>query len=564
MTSTTPRRDGRGVTSVALRLRDRLQGDDPDAGFAMMFTLLLIFIVAALSIAVAGIVYNQVKPTQQQRKTVATVDAAYAGIQVALGQIRSANIAGAGRLTSLRCTGPSAATFVANGVAALSTAGATFTGTVNTTSGNTASAGSSSYDVSVAYYTSDPTGQPVLWLQANAMACPLAKVPEFAYLQSHGQINGQATTSGDRTEHATYQFSTTNSNVAGGRIFNNARTLCWDVGSNPGVGTAVTWQPCLALGATSQSWNYRQDLTVTWVGASNTANLCLDYRGYNINSAIASSAVRPAVQMTLQKCVNATPTITGSSFPYQPNQQTQELATNTGWSGVTAIGERSYGDCVGAANGGSENTAGSPLYMEYGNCTGVTADSQVGSGGASGVTTGLPGLTKELVNYAFFGQCLDVTGSAIGNGLILYPCHQAPDPTLVEGNQQFTFTGTPPGSGTITTVRPANPGGGVYPLSCVISPAAPGVNANTGSCDGSTGQQWTFTGSITGDYADSYNIRDASGRCLTATAANAAGPVTLAACTGGTNQKWNAPAATPNSQLANVGEDNGTANNTTP
>ncbi len=548
-------------------LQDRIRGEqDPESGFAMIFTLLLIFIVAALSIAVAGIVYNESKPTQQQRKTVATVDAAYAGLQVALGQIRSANSGGAGVLTGLRCTGATAATFVSNGTAAQTTSGVTYTGTVNTTSGNTASAGNSAYAVSVSYYATNPTGQNVSWLASNALKCPLAQVPDYAYLQSHGVVNNQTTVSGDRTEHATYQFSTTNLNVPGGRIKNGAGTMCWTVpSSNVGVGSPVTWAPCLAIGSVTQSWLYRQDLTIAWVGGSNTQNLCLDYRGYNINSTVISPLTRPATPMTLQTCVNSTPTVTGSSYPFQTNQQTQEFASNSQWDGVTSVGERSYSDCISPLAAGGDLVANSQLYMQQEvNCTPVNADSQVGSGGASGVTTGLPGLTKELVNYAFFGQCLDVNGSRIGSGLILYPCHQAPDPTLVEGNQQFTFTGTPPGSGTITTVRPANPGGGVYPLSCLIAPAAPVIYANTGTCDGTASQQWTFTGPITGDYADSFTIRDATGRCLTGTGANASAYVTLQTCTGSANQKWNAPASTPTSQLGNVGEDTGTANQTTP
>ncbi len=52
----------------------------------MFIALLLILIVAGMAMLVAGLVLSESKPTTTERKTVATVNAAQAGFEVALHQ----------------------------------------------------------------------------------------------------------------------------------------------------------------------------------------------------------------------------------------------------------------------------------------------------------------------------------------------------------------------------------------------------------------------------------------------------------------------------------------------
>jgi Tfp pilus assembly protein PilX len=65
--------------------------DDRQSGFAMMIALLLIVVVAGMALLVAGLVLSESKPTQTQRKTVATLNASEAGFEVALHRMRTAS-----------------------------------------------------------------------------------------------------------------------------------------------------------------------------------------------------------------------------------------------------------------------------------------------------------------------------------------------------------------------------------------------------------------------------------------------------------------------------------------
>ena len=565
--------------SLVLRLRDRIRAEqDPDAGFAMLFTLLLIFIVAALSIAVAGIVYNQVQPTQQQRKTTVTVDAAYAGLQVALGQIRSAASGTTGVLPSLRCTGNTAttgATFATSTAVGTPTYGATFTGTVNTTAGNAASAGNSAYAVSVAYYPSDPTGQSLAWLASNAMSCPLSSVPAYAYLQSHGIINGQSSTSGDRTEHATYQFSTTNTNVAGGRliILGGTLGLCvtdanvTSTSTTPKVNDPLTMQPCKAIGTANQAWSYRNDLTLYLAGFP-TQNLCMQ----------AASATAGA-SVSLQTCTGSG---SGSTYPYASStQQLQEWPFNDSGHFATAstLGSTN-GTCLDPSGETSSYEAPQNTALVVVTCDGNTGglqnwnpDPQVGAGKAGGNTTGQPGSpTNQYVNYAEFGRCLDITGQNVAaDHLIDYPCKQTPDSTQLTFNQVWTYTASgTTGYGTMSVTN----GGVKY---CLTAPTTGNmITTSSTNCatTPSSATLWQTTGQVAGNYRGSYElVSKLSGLCMAADNAynsqisdSTPGSSTIVAetCDGSLKQKWNAPPTNPNVGLGNINEDGGSANSTTP
>ena len=561
------------VWRAVRRARARLVEGGGEGGFALIFSLLLIFIVASLSIAIAGIVYNQVSPTLSQRKQISTVNAAAAGLQVSLDQIRTAStVNGSNQLVGLpaqlRCTGATGATFVDNSGASVTASGATFAGTVNTTSGNSASGGTLRYQTSVAYYATDPSSQNLTWLKANALACPLQAAPGYAYLQTHGLVQGQATTSGDRTQHATYQFNTSNKNVAGGRLtpLGSNPALCLDAGSNPRVGSTMQMQPCLALGTPSQSWSYRHDLSLFYEG-NPSLNLCIQ----------ASTTV--GTNATLQTCTSDG---TASTYPYASStQQQQEWPfDDDGHFAAAAAGGGVGSTCLDPAGQTATSQAAQGAYLVVVICDNITTgynawnpDPQVGAGLAGGNTTGIPGApTNQYVNYAEFGRCLDITGQDVtANHLIDYPCKQAPDKTQLTFNQVWTFQAYGSGGfGTMYVTKSGTqycltaPSSGVY---IVVSPTG---NGGSGCTQSPTPYQlWQPTGNLQGNYPNSYElVNQQLTMCMTASS----GPngdltpgssnIIVQTCNGTLAQKWNAPPTPPGTGLSNVGENNGAANTT--
>lgn len=560
------------VGRLVRRATARLTGDDErDGGFAMMIALMLIFIVASLSIAIAGVVYNQVKPTLNQRKDVATVNAAAAGLQVSLDQIRTASkINGSnqlvGVLSELRCSGPTGATFVDDNGGSVQTPGATFAGTVNTTGGNAASAGTLRYQTSVAYYAADPSSQPLSWLTANAMACPLTAAPNYAYLQTHGLVNGQATTSGDRTQHATYKFSTSNANIAGGRLIPLGANpaLCVDAGTAPGPGTTLQMLPCQALGSPRQSWSYRNDLSLFYEGDS-SLNLCIQ----------ASTTL--GTKATLQTCAGdgteATYNTATGSYASPTLQQQEWPFDDNGHFAAAASGGGVGGTCLDPAGQTSTTQAASGAYLVVVTCDGVTAgfnawnpDPQVGAGKAGGNTSGVPGdPTNQYVNYAEFGRCLDITGQNVNaDHLIDYPCKQAPDKSQLTFNQVWTFTAYAGGTfGTMSVTK----SGTKY---CLTAPSS-GVYitvSSTGCVSNPTAYQlWQPTGNLQGNYPNSYElINKQLNQCMSAsTSPNGdltpgSSNIIVETCNNTLRQKWNAPPTAPGTGINNIQEDTGSAN----
>jgi hypothetical protein len=71
----------------------------------------------------------------------------------------------------------------------------------------------------VGYFLTDPTDQSSGWLQANALTCPLAQPPRYAYLQSYGVGDAVVTGTsgrGNRSQTGVYEFSVLQENIAGG------------------------------------------------------------------------------------------------------------------------------------------------------------------------------------------------------------------------------------------------------------------------------------------------------------------------------------------------------------
>lgn len=544
-----------------------------DGGFTLVLSLLLIVIVAGLSLAMGAVILTQQQPTQEARKRVTTINAAQSGLQVALLNIRLANdSANKGDITKIPCTnkgnGQGDATFTATDpVQSEQAAGATFEGSVTAATDPT----KPTYRVSIAYYTFNPAGLRPPDLRLRAMPCRpgqggVGSVPAFAYLQSSGtgaQIPGNTAAQGNRTQSATYQFTTTNINIVGGRLRSYGTQECLDAGpggtppGNVAVGTTLTMQPCLAIGTARQTWQYRQDLTIFY-GGDTSLNLCIQ----------APAAGSPGGTLpTLQKCTGSG---SGATYPYAPGQQVQEWGFNDNGHFAAALGNGTVtngtdGPCLQPSGAGGSTAAASGAVVVYVNCdnntTGPAAfdpDPEVGAGKAGGAISGVPGGTRQYVNYAQFGRCLDITGQNVNaDHLIAYPCKQAPDSRALTFNQVWDYTAGTDGYGTFYVTL----AGGRY---CLTAPLT-GELIVTKSCLANPlpDQLWRATKVVPGDYAGSYTlINKGTGTCMGVSAlsqaiSNQASNIILSACNGSNGQKWNAPPDAVKNPLANVIEQNG-------
>jgi Tfp pilus assembly protein PilX len=584
-----------------------------EGGFAMIFTIMLMVIVLATTIAAAGVMTHLVNPSLFSKKSLRTVDAASAGIQAAAGQLRAASTSGAGDLTKLPCSDPSdqggISLRVGSPTQPVTVPGDQITGTV---ANDGSASDTASYQAVIAYYTTDPTSHEAdstsSWWSANAIGCKaglVRSVPSYAFIQSYGSgigLPGQASaTTGNRTEHAIYQFLATNGNTVGGRmpeyIAGHKDTMCMDAGSSPAVGTTMTMQPCLALGTPQQTWQYRNDLSVFY-GGDITKNLCIQNMS---GSAKLETCTTPAPPAATSGNV--------ATYPFASStQQNQEWAFND--NGHLAAPKAPFTDSPGPpvvqggdveegsggglcllpgttdANTQASNGAAVVIAACDGNTTGDTAwdpDPETGAGKSGGNTSGIPGSpTNQFVNYAEFGRCLDITGQSVtADHLIDYPCKQAPNSCLLTWNQVWTYTAVSGGYGTMSVNyaggRRACDTGASTPY-CLTAPST-GNYAVVSACQSTppSSQLWDPTGAIAGNYPNSYLlISQLSGLCLAAdpsiqptygsstivtTACDGSGVPSAAGSTPNPLLlKWNAPANNPTPGLRDIQEDTGSSN----
>jgi Tfp pilus assembly protein PilX len=575
---------------------------DGDGGFAMIFTLFLILIITVASVMVADLMLSEVRPTGLAKKSIRTVDAASAGMQVALGQLRNTSTNGGGDLTKLPCSDPTDAGGVMLSVGSpaqsVSVAGDEVDGTVETgvTSGDTAT-----YRTVIAYFATDPTSHESdstsTWWTANAISCKagiVKSVPSFAFIQSFGsgaQVSGLSSTEGNRTLHAVYDFNASNTNTVGGRMaeFNSSAqdTMCLDAGStDPAVGTVPTMQPCLALGTAQQTWQYRADLTLFY-GGDTTLNYCLQ----NITGTYGHAGTPK-----LEPCTTSG---SGTTYPYaNQTQQEQEFAYNdNGQLEAPDINDGSVGGgtspdpgpCLEGAGvtTSAPAVAGAALSLvgcsgSSGDLTAWNPDPQVGAGKAGGNVTGIPGSpTNQFVNYALFGRCLDVNGQQFNNKLIAYPCKQAPLTSTLTWNQIWHFQIISGVWGIFYTncasgasgCLPSSPSGSVK--DCLVSPGTLnglvyGVQCPTGTPPDN--ELWNATGDVVGNYPNSYLlINKSDGQCMAPdpSQVSVGFPQIVVTSCDGTNVpsgtpsknalllKWDAPPTNPAAGLNNVQEDAG-------
>lgn len=506
------------------------RGDDTGS---LVIAMLLTLVGVLLSALMLPIVVGQIESTRDENRQTHALNAAQAGLDVALGHVRAANDgAGAGVLAELPC-GP--------------------------LTGGLANASTARYQVTIDYFAVDPQGRSDSWIAANRISCLAGSgtfsVPNYALFRSEGtnSATGSFSSVPRRSLRATYTFQTTNQNVAGGLVHvyrtSTSTDLCLDAGSGaPAAGTNVQMQPC-SSGSVRQKFAYNTNLTLVLV-ASKTAAMPL---GMCLDAGATPHATGRVVQF--QPCASTT----------SPRQQ-WSINDSANFEG-TANGISLDGYCF---NVQTPNTAGSFVILAtgsgchggYNNIQTFSPDASVGAG-AAGAAVG------QLVNFDQFGRCLDVTEQNVGYSyLISWPCKQAPNQANVTWNQKWTVP-TPSGTTASGTGRITTSPTVVTPY-CLRSPGstAAGQYVTVALCPvGSTPQNMTWTAfGDTGTYATSYRIVDGYGNCLAPTDPDATpadlypsgqqiSKIVVAPCTGSTLQKWNAP---PNLQqstpLKDIGE----------
>jgi Tfp pilus assembly protein PilX len=588
---------------------------EADSGFAMIFTVLLTVIILASSIAVAGFLVHQVNPSLLSKKNVRTVDAASAGLQAALGQLRNSSSSGSGDLTKLPCSDTSDAGGVAiqvgNPTQTVTVSGDEIDGTV---ANDGVSTDTATYRADIVYFATDPTSHEgdssTSWWSNNAIPCKaglVKSVPSYAFIQSFGQgaklpdISNAST--GNRTQHAIYQFQASNGNTVGGRMaeyYSSASggqpVMCMDAGSStPVAGAIPVMKPCQALGTPSQTWQYRSDLTVFY-GGDTTLNLCIQNMSGTPRLETCSTPGPPDPTSAQD-----------ATYPFaSTTQQDQEWAFNdnghlaapkspfTGTTGGDVEESNLGGLCLLPGTTDPNTQAASNAAVLISACdastTGLTAwnpDPQAGAGKSGTNVSGFPGSpTNQFVNYAEFGRCLDITGqSVVADHLIDYPCKQAPNSCLLTWNQVWYYTANAatPGYGTMsvkynsTYTRKACDST-TYTSYCLTAPST-GNYITVSPCQATPpdSQLWNATGNIVGNYPNSYLlISKLNGLCMAAdpsiqptfgsstivtTACDGSGVPSAAGATANPLLlKWNAPANNPTPGLRDVQEDGGSVN----
>ncbi len=492
---------------------------DDDAG-SMPMALLVSLVAISLTAILVPTVVNQVVSTRTVTNRTVALDAAQAGLDAAIAQLRAAS------LTTTTVVGTEKVTKLAGSVEALPPC---------LMQGVQDLAGLR-YKVAITYY-----GLPDNAVDDTpvALPCPPLDVPVTARLTATGTSNpaGEfaAGSSGTRTLQATYTFKTNNENITGGAIMlaaaSNKEGLCLDGGpdASPAAGTAVTLQACKEGGSSDQRFSYTADLNIKLVGSATGLapdGMCLD----------DPLPHRSGDAVTFQPCLG------------RSARQQWSLDDNSNFRS-TPDGVRTESLCLNV------QSAGDPGPLVIGGCGGTTnkqvfrMQTGVGAGMASVVT-------DQLVNYRQFSRCLDVTDLNVGKSyMIVWFCKQAPN-GAVTWNQKWAL---PAESTELATavqgqIRTAGSDGKGYCLQTPTSLAGYPTLKQCGALTAVTAipalQRWTVYGK-TGDYATSYRIVDNNGYCLTPTDLSVKPPdthtdgtakVKVAPCTSSELQKWNAPA----------------------
>jgi Tfp pilus assembly protein PilX len=497
------------------RCQRRVQGRPPeqDAGAAMLMVIMLVLVVGSLGALITASVVQQVRPTAFGQKNTRTVFAAEAGVQATLGQFRNITYVDAtgaprGNPTSLPCSLGGAAGLPAEQL---------------------------QYAVTVQYFSDDPTGRSQAWRDANDLDCTasgVATTPTFGLITARGSakgVPGFAASDGNRTIESLYTFNVVNRNVNGGLFYNRNAAFCLEAEGTT-VGSTIRYVPASTCSTNQhlQRWSYDTDHRIKLAAtvSDSSPGLC-------VTGVFSGNA-----QATLTTC---NPARNDQLFAFNQGEVFRgQNSGNTGpgstclWAGSTSISTSSRLHSGYNCDEGSNHAAWRP-------------DFKVGAGKASKTT-------DQIVSYQQFGRCFDVTNEQVGFPyMILWPCKQDPRPGSpgIFWNHRWYYDEVP--TPQTIRVREFNDPTRTYCLTTPAATAAQPAHVFLQPCVlGAESQRFVRTGD-TGLYATSYTFTDAYGRCVSV------GPtsydyaeiasIVVAPCTGGAEQKWNAP---PNAITAAV------------
>ncbi|MCM4078691.1 RICIN domain-containing protein [Paractinoplanes hotanensis] len=475
---------------------------------SMPMAMLVVTVVLSLSALMVPLVLRQIRATQNLAERVAALNAAQAGMDVMMARVRAAadQDTQSGYLENLPpCT--------LTGDAGLRSNGDKLT-----------------YAVTLKYRDQDGLDMP----------CPVTEVPTTAVVSSVG--TGGAT---KRNLVATYVFSTSNTNIPGGQIRIASSPLgnqCMDSTSSkaPAANTAVLMAPC--DGSSRQQFGYTADLYLKLINSESSdapSGMCL-YSGDR----------KAGTAVVFRPC----PAVRTTTFQWALDGSSQFHST-------TPASKSDGSSCVNVKAPGS--TADRAVVL--GGCSGNTQTVIWRS--ATGVGAGMAGdSTNQLVNYAQFSRCLDVTNKSTGSTyMIAWFCKQDPG-GVVDFNQQWVhptpvipnITATGPIIVNNTTATSNSKNGAAANNYCLRSPGivtstswVTVVQCATPAAQAQQNLTWTVYHD-TGDYGTSYRIKDYKGNCLQPTdqasgVANdfhgdGTSKVKVSVCNRSELQKWNAPA----------------------
>ncbi|WP_250029562.1 RICIN domain-containing protein [Paractinoplanes maris] len=480
-----------------------------EEGGSMPMAMLVVTVVLSLSALMVPLVLRQIKSTQNLAQRNTALNAAQAGMDVMMARVRAAadQDTQSGYLENLPpCT----------------LTGDAGVGSINDRL---------TYTVTLTYRDQDGLDIP----------CPVSDVPTTAIVTSVG-VGGPT----ERTLTATYVFSTSNTNIPGGQIRIASSSLgnqCMDSGSSkaPKADSPVQMAPC--DGSSRQQFGYTADLYLKLINSESSdasSGMCL----------WASDARKAGTALVFRAC----PAVRTTTFQWALDGTSQFHSTTT-------ASKSDSGSCVNVAAPGSTTNRSVVL----GTCS--SKDTTTIWRSATGVGAGMAGdSTNQLVNYAQFSRCLDVTNKSMGSlYMIAWFCKQDPG-GVVDFNQQWVhptpvipnITATGPIIVNNSTPTSNSKNGAAGSNYCLKSPGivtstswVTVVSCPTVAVQAQQNLTWTVYHD-TGDYGTSYRIKDYKGYCLAPTNqasgvandfhSDGTSKVKVSVCNTSELQKWNAPA----------------------
>ncbi|GAA1794575.1 ricin-type beta-trefoil lectin domain protein [Planosporangium flavigriseum] len=314
-----------------MKLFARLRRRDDSGSIPM--ALLLTLVGASLAALLLPMVVSQVSATRLDTRRVNALNAAHAGLQAALGQIRDVPDRTACKpvINLLGVVTVGGCSLIGVGLLGIGINLVVFTKSnglpCSPISGSVGTGSSATYTVTMKYLPDDPRRHDDNWIQQNDWCQTKSNNVSVGYALVRSQGTDQGRT---RTLEATYMFETPHRNSTSGglidiNVLNSAR--CIAAPSNPPkAGDALRVVTCSA-GNAAQTFQYNEDLTIRLDGSP---GMCL------------TSSGQQGGNVTFQPCTS----------PPSPSQQ-WFLNDNGAFQGVTSGLAPAVGLCLNVLPGAS-------------------------------------------------------------------------------------------------------------------------------------------------------------------------------------------------------------------